>query len=210
MMTPQEAESRVFSKASFGGGYNMAQVDEFLDELLADYAILFKDNSAMKGKMKVLVEKVEEYRSTEDAMRQALLNAQNTAKNIVEAAEEQKKEAISKMQGEADQKIAEIQAEIKKEEMRLIAARKSTINYVEQLKELYTQEMEYIGKLSDIIGSVDVEPAKPTDPVEEIKDRVSDMIAETEKNAKIQEESEDDSETLVFDRLQFGKDYELD
>ena len=33
----------------------------------------------MKSKMKVLVEKVEEYRATEDAMRKALMTAQRMA-----------------------------------------------------------------------------------------------------------------------------------
>ena len=33
MLTPQEAESHVFPKASFGG-YNMLQVDAFLDSLI--------------------------------------------------------------------------------------------------------------------------------------------------------------------------------
>ena len=33
MLTPQEAESHVFPKASFGG-YNMLQVDNFLDSLI--------------------------------------------------------------------------------------------------------------------------------------------------------------------------------
>ena len=32
MLTPQEVSGRAFSKAAFGG-YNMAMVDEFLDEL---------------------------------------------------------------------------------------------------------------------------------------------------------------------------------
>lgn len=68
MLTPQEAESHVFPKASFGG-YNMLQVDAFLDSLIEDYRTLYQENASLKSKMKVLVEKVEEYRATEDAMR---------------------------------------------------------------------------------------------------------------------------------------------
>ena len=65
MLTPQEVSERAFPKASFGG-YNMAQVDEFLDLLTADYTSLYNENAVLKSKMKVLVEKVEEYRATED------------------------------------------------------------------------------------------------------------------------------------------------
>ena len=68
MLTPQEVKSRAFQRASFGG-YNMGQVDEFLDILTEDYTALYNDNAVLKSKMKVLVDKVEEYRSTEEAMR---------------------------------------------------------------------------------------------------------------------------------------------
>lgn len=63
MLTPQEAESHVFPKASFGG-YNMLQVDTFLDSLIEDYRTLYQENTSLKNKMKVLVDKVEEYRAT--------------------------------------------------------------------------------------------------------------------------------------------------
>ena len=78
MLTPQEAESHVFPKASFGG-YNMLQVDTFLDSLIEDYRTLYQENTSLKNKMKVLVDKVEEYRATEDAMRMTLHSAQKMA-----------------------------------------------------------------------------------------------------------------------------------
>ena len=54
MLTPQEVSTHSFAKASFGG-YNMAMVDEFLDELTDDYTALYKENAALKAKLKVLV-----------------------------------------------------------------------------------------------------------------------------------------------------------
>ena len=41
MMTPQEVSQHAFAKANFGG-YNMAMVDEFLDQLTEDYTALYK------------------------------------------------------------------------------------------------------------------------------------------------------------------------
>ena len=38
MFTPQEVSEKVFPKASFGGGYSMSVVDEFLDALTEDYS----------------------------------------------------------------------------------------------------------------------------------------------------------------------------
>ena len=50
MLTPQEVSTHSFSKASFGG-YNMAMVDEFLDELTDDYTALYKENAALKARI---------------------------------------------------------------------------------------------------------------------------------------------------------------
>ena len=52
MLTPQEVSERAFQKATFNG-YNMSQVDEFLDILTADYSALYSENAVLKSKMKV-------------------------------------------------------------------------------------------------------------------------------------------------------------
>ena len=100
MLTPQEVSERAFQKASFGG-YNMVQVDEFLDVLTGDYSTLYSENAVLKSKMKVLVDKVEEYRSTEEAMRKALMTAQRMADDLVKEAEQKKAEILSQAEGEA-------------------------------------------------------------------------------------------------------------
>ena len=61
MITPQQIDQVSFSKASFGG-YNMQQVDEFLEPLTEDYVTLYKENALLKSKMRVLATKLEEYR----------------------------------------------------------------------------------------------------------------------------------------------------
>ena len=68
MFTPQEIQEQTFSKAVFGG-YDMQQVDDFLEPLTEDYIALYKENSVLKSKMKILVEKLEEYRGQEAAMK---------------------------------------------------------------------------------------------------------------------------------------------
>ena len=50
-----------------------------MDSLIEDYRTLYQENISLKNKMKVLVDKVEEYRATEDAMRMTLHSAQKMA-----------------------------------------------------------------------------------------------------------------------------------
>ena len=159
MLTPQEVAEHVFSKASFGG-YNMDMVDEFLDQVTADYTTLYKENTTLKAKMKVLADKIEEYRSTEDAMRKTILAAQRMADQLVTEAEEKKDSIVRDAQEEAEDKIRAIRQEVANEELRLSAAQNATTAYIAKLKELYQHEMEYIGGLSQLVAT-----ARQADPV---------------------------------------------
>ncbi len=159
MLTPQEVSEHAFAKASFGG-YNMAMVDEFLDVLTADYTTLYKENATLKAKMKVLVEKVEEYRSTEDAMRKALLTAQKMADDLVAEAEAKRSKLLQNAEADAKARIGELQQEIRDEQLRLAAAQNATAVYVGKVKELCQQELDYLGSLSALTA-----PAAKADPV---------------------------------------------
>ena len=179
MMTPQEVSEHAFAKASFGG-YNMAMVDEFLDVLTEDYTALYKENAVLKSKMKVLVEKVEEYRSTEDAMRKALLTAQRMADEMVAEAEAKKNELLQNVEADAKVRRIQLQQELANEEARLSAARQATAEYVGKLKELYQHEMDYLNGLSKLTVA-----APKADPVSEtaqaIEHAVEESVREEEK-----------------------------
>lgn len=86
MFTPQQIDQISFSKSTFGG-YNMQQVDEFLEPLTEDYVTLYKENALLKSKMRVLVGKLEEYRKNEAAMKEKVANAQRTCDKMVMEAE---------------------------------------------------------------------------------------------------------------------------
>ena len=115
MMTPQEAEGHVFPKASFGG-YNMPQVDAFLDNLIANYRELFQENASLKGKLKVLVDKVEEYRATEEAMRRALHSAQKMAEELIREGEARKQATINEAVVELQRRSQETRSALAQEE----------------------------------------------------------------------------------------------
>ena len=72
MFTPQQIEQISFGKATFGG-YDMNDVDEFLEPLTEDYITLYKENALLKSKMRVLVGKLEEYRKNEASMKDAMV-----------------------------------------------------------------------------------------------------------------------------------------
>jgi len=165
MLTPQEITEKVFVKAVFGG-YDMTGVDDFLEVLSADYAALYKENAILKGKLKVLVEKVEEYRSTEDAMRMALLTAQRMGEEITIEANKKKDETIRGAEQEARAKLTDTAKRIADEEYRLSVAAKETAKFIELSQAIMRKHSEFLTKLEAARRAVrpDPEPAPPPPP----------------------------------------------
>lgn len=187
MLTPQEVSEHAFSKASFGG-YNMTMVDEFLDILTVDYSALYNENAVLKSKMKVLVDKVEEYRSTEEAMRKALLTAQRMADEMIREAEQKKATILEDAQREAAEQIAQIRQEITNEEYRLTAAQNATTAYVTKIRQQHQKELEYLDNLAQLTPA----PAKAEEPdkVDEAAQAIEESLMRMLEQEKLRMDQE--------------------
>jgi len=163
MLTPQEITEKVFVKAVFGG-YDMTGVDDFLESVAADYTALYKENAILKGKLKVLVEKVEEYRSTEDAMRMALLTAQRMGEEITIEANKMKEETLRNADMEVKAKLTETARRVADEELRLNVAAKETARFIELSQAIMRKHSEFLTKLETARRAVRPEPAPPPPP----------------------------------------------
>lgn len=161
MYTPQEVSEKTFPKSTgLSSGYSMTAVDEFLDGLTEDYTALYKDNTTLKAKLKMLAEKVEEYRATEDAMRSTLLAAQKMAAQMVADAQAEKEKTIADAQaqaeqiladarGEADVQARQLQQEIRDSWEKLAAAQSETESFIQRSRELCAQQMAFLDALPE-------------------------------------------------------------
>lgn len=221
MLTPQEVASHAFAKATLGG-YNMAMVDEFLDQLTEDYTALYNDNAILKNKLKVLSETVEEYRATDNAMRKTLLAAQQMADSIVSEAEKRKSQLVKDAEADADARLAELEQAIAAQEYRLQQAQEATAAYVQKLKTLHDEEVDFLSKLDQLVPP---QANREPDPsVVEIEASISAVVQDPEEPEEPEEEPTaahapsaerdpladlDPDATRRFEDLQFGKDYEI-
>ena len=133
MFTPQEIQEKTFVKAVFGG-YDMQTVDEFLEPLTEDYITLSKENAVLKSKMKILVEKLEEYRSQEQSMRKAILSAQRTADAMVAEAEKKCARLMNEAQTTVQTKSVDVDAIVAQEEERINNAKQTAQSFIENLE----------------------------------------------------------------------------
>ena len=175
MITAQDIREKTFEKSTFGG-YAMNEVDDFLDELAGDLAASQKETASLRSKMKVLVDKIEEYRESEDAMHLALVSAQKVAKSIQTESQEKADELLANARAEAEAIVAAAKAEAEAitggivhqretEELRLRKAQEAAADYVKKFRMVLEHESAFLDQLedSDFISDVIVTPA-PEEP----------------------------------------------
>ena len=124
MFTPQQIDQISFGRAAFGG-YDMQDVDAFLEPLTEDYVTLYKENALLKSKMKVLVSKLEEYRKNEASMKDAIVNAQRTCDMMVKEAEAKCAQLLAEANAAAAENARNADALIAAENERVEEARKA-------------------------------------------------------------------------------------
>ncbi len=152
MITAQDIREKGFERARING-YDMASVDEFLEELADDVAATQKENAVLKSKMKVLVDKIEEYRSNEEALNAAILSAQKLAVQIESEARQRAANTIAEAEAKARETIGSISDRADAEEKRLADAKAAAAKYIEAAKAVCTAQ---IGKLEAIAGDLGV------------------------------------------------------
>lgn len=168
MLTPQEIQDQKFEKAMFGG-YDMEQIDKFLDAVLNDYSSLYKENAALKAKMRVLVDKIEEYRAVDDELRKTLYNAQITAKDTISRAQSDAERILRDARTAANQSVADLQSQVAAEEQRLEDAKRHNAAYAEKIRramELGLRQMDDILNQSKAAAPAPAaqQPAEPVRP----------------------------------------------
>ena len=147
MITAQDIREKTFEKSKFGG-YDMAQVDEFLEQLADDLTNSQKEVATLKSKMKVLVDKIEEYRSNESALNKSILSAQKLAQQIEAEAREKAAALISDAQKQADETIGSIAARTEFEEKRLAAAEAATAKFLEGMRAMCNAQLRNLDNIS--------------------------------------------------------------
>lgn len=174
MMTPQEVANCTFAK-SMMGGYNMASVDDFLDKLTEDYAGLYKENAALKAKLKVTVDKMAEYREEQDAIRTTLLTAQKMASAMMTEAEQKRdamiveasrtakerlaalKEEVAAQERHLEEVRAQVNRELEVERGRLAAGQEQLRAFIRDVRAVCNEELAAL----DLLPELPPEPAAP-------------------------------------------------
>ena len=224
MFTPQQIDQISFSRATFGG-YDMQQVDEFLEPLTEDYVTLYKENALLKSKMRVLVGKLEEYRKNEASMKEAVVNAQKTCDKMVMEAEAkcakmlQNASATAAVAATAEASVNS-EAQIAAENARVEEARQAAAAKINDLQEQLRSCIQALDRIKSANAPA-AEPAAPAtapkaegeDMADEIAQNIEAMIGTTVDHApkaapKHPTANESTTSKFASLNLQFGRNYD--
>ncbi len=182
MITAQDIREKTFEKSRLSG-YDMASVDDFLEDLANEITAAQKENSVLKSKMKVLVDKIEEYRAGEETLSSAILSAQKLAVQIEQDARKRAEAMIADAEAKVAARVGSIEEETRMYERRLEEAKLATAKYFEDVRALCEAQ---VGKLDEI--SQDYIPQPEADEAAGEAD-VDDAIRSIEDSAsKVQPE----------------------
>ena len=226
MFTPQQIDQISFNRATFGG-YDMQQVDEFLEPLTEDYVTLYKENALLKSKMRVLVGKLEEYRKNEASMKEAVIKAQKTCDRMVMEAEakcaKMLKDASAAAATAAAPAAAPVvntqasDAQVAAENARVEEARKTAAAKITELQEQLRSCIQALDRIKTANAPAEAPAAAPkaeaADVADEIAQNLEAMIGttvDTAPKAAPKHPTANESTTSKFAslNLQFGRNYD--
>ena len=228
MFTPQQIDQISFGRSTFGG-YDMQQVDEFLEPLTEDYVTLYKENALLKSKMRVLVGKLEEYRKNEASMKDAVINAQKTCDKMVAEAEAKCAKMLSQASAAAapaaptaptapTAPAPNSDAMVAAENARVQEARKTAAAKIGELQEQLRTCIQALERIKDANAPVEAPaptpaPVESADVADEIAQNIEAMIGstvDTAPKAAPKHPTANESTTSKFAslNLQFGRNYD--
>lgn len=162
MLSSTEVKQLKFEKAVFGG-YDMQAVDTAFSQLSGDYEKLEQQNTELRSKMKILVDKIEEYRRVEEGIRQALLTAQNIAEETMDKANREAERILNEANEQADRitstaerkgslLLRQYEESLVQEKNMLREAQHESAYFIEMMTRRFREESERIAAIPTSYG----------------------------------------------------------
>jgi cell division initiation protein len=105
MLAPMDLEQKTFSKTL--NGYKVAEVEDFLEEVIAGYERLYQENIELRERTMILQEQIAKYDDLELTLKNTLVLAQQTSERLNVQATDKADMVINEAQRDAEKIINE-------------------------------------------------------------------------------------------------------
>ena len=198
MMTLEEIRHVEFTR---GRGYRAEEVDDFIDECVETLEQYRKDNEEANQKMKLLADKLAEYRNDEDSIRAALLNAQRAGDTALRDAEQKAALIVEEAQTRAKAIEEEAKQQIDKQKEELERIRREVSQFKQQILAMYKEHLAQINVLPEVEET----------PATETEEKVVTIAPTAEEDVVVPAQSDEEQQPLSrFADLKFGEDYHIE
>ena len=148
MITPLDIENKKFSKQMMNG-YNVDEVDDFLDDLTLDYSKNYKELTELRDKVAELNNSLEHYKTIEETLQNTLLMAQTTAEDVKKVARQQADQIINEAKGNAQKSVDDLDQEIISKKKQIEDTKKQFDIYKAKMEALLISQLELLKDVNE-------------------------------------------------------------
>ena len=143
MITPLDIENKKFSKQMMSG-YNVEEVDEFLDQVMQDYESNYKEVVSLKNKVDELNNALNHYKTIEATLQNTLVMAQSTAEEVKNVAKQKADQIVDEAKANAQKQVDELNNEIIIKQKELEDVKKQFDIYKAKMESLLISQLELL------------------------------------------------------------------
>ena len=143
MITPLDIDNKKFAKQMVNG-YNVEEVDDFLDELTIDYSKNYKEVTELRAKVEELNNSLVQYKTIESTLQNTLVMAQSTAEEVKNVAKQKADQIVEEAKANAQKQVDELNNEIIQKQKELDDVKKQFDIYKEKMESLLISQLELI------------------------------------------------------------------
>ena len=224
MLTIDEIKEVSFRRSG-RSGYNAVDVDEFIDEIVDTVEKLTAEKAELLRKMDILATKIEQYRTEEETVRNALLQSQKVSDTTIKDAKNKASYIIKSAEKKSRSILTEAEMATEREKDKFEALHMETVKLKDDLMAIYKKHLEVIKELpsaEDVAKKrKELDEKYPFEPVDDIINADDINIEEEMMQAAMPPVEEPDADITIrrpvkeqkndkFDQLKFGDNYDVE
>lgn len=148
MLTPLDIENKKFQKQMMNG-YNVDEVDDFLDEITVDYEKIYKENTELRTEIERSKADLEKYKNIEQTLQNTLVMAQKTADDIKNTAQDEADNIIRNARAKMQESVDELTKESETRKREFAETKKQFDIYRAKMEALLISQLELLKDMKE-------------------------------------------------------------
>ena len=147
MLTSLDIENKKFTKQIMNG-YSVEEVDDFLDEVGADFARKQKELTETFKEVEELKASLEHYKNIESTLQNTLIMAQSTAEEVKNVAKQKADQIIEEAKTMSQKEVSTLDSQIAMKRKELEDLQKQFDIYKAKMESLLISQLELIKEIN--------------------------------------------------------------